>query len=54
MLACMAAKKKLVTVTVDVAAIGSLGGKARARNLSAKRKKEIAQAAARARWAKKD
>ena len=47
----MAAKKRLVTI--DVVALGSKGGKARAKNLTAKRRKEIAQAAAAARWGKK-
>jgi len=47
----MAEKRKLVTI--DVVALGKAGGKARARKLSAKRRKEIAAKAAAARWAKK-
>jgi len=38
---------------MTVAELASMGGKARAKNLSKKRRKEIAQKAADVRWAKK-
>ncbi len=46
------AKKKASEMTV--AEMTSLGGKARAKALSPKRRREIAQAAAKARWEKKN
>jgi hypothetical protein len=39
--------------SVAAVALGSLGGKARAKGLSAKRRKEIAKKAAEGRWSKK-
>jgi hypothetical protein len=42
----------ITDVQAAAAALGHLGGTARARNLSPERRKEIAQLAARARWAK--
>jgi hypothetical protein len=47
----MAAKKKLVTLIVDVAAIGKKGGEARAAKMTAKQRSEAASAAVNARWA---
>jgi hypothetical protein len=46
------AKKKDNAVSEAAAAMGRKGGPARAKNLSAKRRKEIAQAGAAARWGK--
>jgi hypothetical protein len=45
----MAAKKKAGTL-VDTAAIGSLGGAARAANMSAKERQQSARNAIKARW----
>jgi hypothetical protein len=47
----MAVKKRLVTVVVDVAAIGKLGGEARAANMTAEERSEAARNAVNARWA---
>ena len=47
----MAAKKKRL-VTIDVVALGSKGGKKRAENLSATKRKAIAKKAAEVRWKK--
>jgi hypothetical protein len=46
----MARKKKRVLVMVDVAAIGSLGGSARAASLSAEERQEASRQAVNARW----
>jgi hypothetical protein len=48
------AKKQDSAMTEAAKAMGSRGGKARAKSLTAKRRKEIASEAAKKRWADKD
>jgi len=49
----MAKEKDKSAVSEAAAAMGRIGGPARAAKLSPKRRKEIAQKAARARWSKR-
>ena len=47
------AKRNKVIVEVDVAALGALGGKARAKSMTAEERRASAQKAAKARWSRK-
>ncbi len=47
------ARKKVVTIKVDVVELGKKGGEARARNMSPEQRSEAARQAARARWGDK-